>query len=109
MPNDTSSSEITSLGLLGILFVGLKLTGFIDWSWLWVTIPFWGGLALLFVGFIVYAVISIIVAYIKDVRQTKRRRQEWRKIKEEDAKARSLKARDELIQTMGLVEREGKS
>jgi hypothetical protein len=27
-------------GLLGILFVGLKLTGYIDWSWWWVTSPF---------------------------------------------------------------------
>ena len=34
------------LGLLGILFVGLKLTGYIDWSWWWVTLPFLGGLAI---------------------------------------------------------------
>lgn len=34
------------LGLLGVLFVGLKLTGYINWSWWWVTLPFWGGLAL---------------------------------------------------------------
>lgn len=27
--------------LLGLLFVGLKLTGSIDWSWWWVTAPFW--------------------------------------------------------------------
>ncbi|WP_419900666.1 hypothetical protein [Roseomonas sp. USHLN139] len=30
--------------LLGLLFVGLKLTGHIDWSWWLVTLPFWGGL-----------------------------------------------------------------
>lgn len=34
------------LGLLGVAFVVLKLTGYIDWSWWWVTLPFWGGLAL---------------------------------------------------------------
>lgn len=28
-------------GLLQILFIGLKLTGFIDWSWLWVLSPLW--------------------------------------------------------------------
>lgn len=28
--------------LFGVLFVGLKLTGHIDWSWFWVTAPFWG-------------------------------------------------------------------
>jgi hypothetical protein len=33
------------LGLLGLLFIGLKLTGYIDWSWVYVTMPFWGGLA----------------------------------------------------------------
>lgn len=26
---------------LGVLFVGLKLTGHIDWHWAWVTAPFW--------------------------------------------------------------------
>lgn len=25
----------------GLLFVGLKLTGYISWSWWWVTAPFW--------------------------------------------------------------------
>jgi hypothetical protein len=32
----------TVTGHLGILFVYLKLTGQIDWSWVWVTVPFWG-------------------------------------------------------------------
>lgn len=52
--NNGSNSGIGVLGLLGVLFVGLKLTGFIDWSWFWVTFPFWGlfaigGIILLFV------------------------------------------------------------
>jgi hypothetical protein len=34
------------IGALGILFVALKLMGYIDWSWWWVTLPFWGGAAL---------------------------------------------------------------
>lgn len=36
--------QIGILGLLGLLFVALKLTGVIAWSWWWVTAPFWGGL-----------------------------------------------------------------
>lgn len=28
-------------GLLGILFITLKLLGVIDWSWLWVLSPIW--------------------------------------------------------------------
>lgn len=27
--------------LLTVLFVGLKLTGHIDWNWAWVTSPYW--------------------------------------------------------------------
>lgn len=41
-------------GLLGVAFVVLKLTGYISWSWWWVTAPFWGwpalGLILVIVG-----------------------------------------------------------
>jgi hypothetical protein len=52
----SASGGVGLLGLLGVLFVGLKLTGYIDWSWWWVTLPFWGGLALvvgLGLGFLV--------------------------------------------------------
>jgi hypothetical protein len=50
MSNTTSSSGgIGLFGMLGILFIGLKLTGYITWSWWWVTAPFWGGFALFFV------------------------------------------------------------
>lgn len=52
--SSSSSSGATTLGLLGVLFVGLKLTGYISWSWWWVTAPFWGGLAV--VGVVLIAV-----------------------------------------------------
>jgi len=39
---------IDIFGLLLVLFVGLKLTGHIDWSWWWVTVPLWGPVA--FIG-----------------------------------------------------------
>ena len=29
------------IGLLGVAFVVLKLTGVINWAWLWVLAPFW--------------------------------------------------------------------
>lgn len=32
--------------VLGLIFVTLKLTGVIAWSWLWVLLPFWGPVAL---------------------------------------------------------------
>jgi len=32
--------------LLFIVFMTLKLTGFIAWSWWWVTAPIWAGLVI---------------------------------------------------------------
>ena len=34
-------------GLLGLIFVTLKLLGFIGWSWFWVLSPFWIPIAIL--------------------------------------------------------------
>lgn len=36
-----SSGGISFFGLLTILFIGLKLTHYIDWEWLWVLSPLW--------------------------------------------------------------------
>jgi len=47
--SSSSSSGIGVLGLLGVAFVVLKLTGVIDWSWWWVTLPFWGMFALILI------------------------------------------------------------
>ena len=57
--SSSSSGGIGVVGLLGVVFVTLKLLGYIDWSWWWVTAPFWGGFAfifLIFVGVVVFAV-----------------------------------------------------
>lgn len=43
--------------ILTILFIGLKLTGYISWSWLWVLSPLWLGLAITF-G-LIFAVMGI--------------------------------------------------
>jgi len=53
------------VGLLGVLFVGLKLGHVIDWSWWWVTAPFWGGLAILVAVFAVFFVGAGIVSLMK--------------------------------------------
>ena len=39
--SSSSSSGIGFAGLLTVLFVGLKLTGYITWSWWWVLSPIW--------------------------------------------------------------------
>ena len=40
-------SGISFTTLLFLIFLVLKLTGYITWSWWWVTAPLWGGIALL--------------------------------------------------------------
>ena len=40
-------SGIGLAGILGVVFIVLKLTGVIDWSWWWVTLPFWAGFAII--------------------------------------------------------------
>ena len=49
--NNANSGGIGFLGLLTILFIGLKLTGYITWSWWWVLAPLWLGLVVV-LGFI---------------------------------------------------------
>lgn len=51
------------LGLLGVLFIGLKLAGIgtvATWSWWLVTIPFWGGLAIWLLFFVIALVFAAI-------------------------------------------------
>jgi len=50
------------IGLFGmtfIVFLVLKLTGTIDWSWWWVTSPLWVGIALVIVILIIGIIASI--------------------------------------------------
>lgn len=42
---DNTGSSIF-MSLLAVLFIGLKLTGYITWSWWWVLAPIWGPIAL---------------------------------------------------------------
>ena len=67
---DNAKSSITFggtsfLNLLFLVFLVLKLTKVINWSWWWVTAPLWipvsivlGILAMVFVGAIIYSVID---------------------------------------------------
>lgn len=50
--SSSSSSGIGAGGLLGVAFVVLKLTHIIDWSWWWVTLPFWFVIPIFVVAFI---------------------------------------------------------
>ena len=42
MKEKASTGGIGFLGLLTLLFIALKLTGYITWSWWWILFPIWG-------------------------------------------------------------------
>ena len=58
MSNDQSSGGIGFWGLLTILFIGLKLTHYINWSWWWVLSPLWIGFTLAILLFAFAALIA---------------------------------------------------
>lgn len=61
----TYSGGVGVMGLLGVVFVTLKLLAIepvASWSWWWVTAPFWGGLVLFLAILAVVALVAIVVA-----------------------------------------------
>ena len=60
--NSSSSGGIGFVGLLTIAFIVLKLTGVIDWEWLWVLSPLWIG-AVIWLAFV--GIVMVIVVMIK--------------------------------------------
>ena len=59
--------QIGFMGALALLFIALKLTGVIAWSWWWVTLPLWGGLALILSVFVLIPAIALGVAFMLDL------------------------------------------
>ena len=56
--------RIGFLGLLQILFIGLKLIGFITWSWIWVLSPLiisFGAIFVIFAIIVIYYIIIVIL------------------------------------------------
>lgn len=66
-----SSGGINISGLLGIVFITLKLIGVIDWSWLWVLSPFWIPILLVI---IILAIVGL-VALIEVLREKYKKRE----------------------------------
>lgn len=57
--NSNSSSGMGILGVLQIVFLVLKLTGLITWSWLVVLIPLWVSLGILVIFLICVFVVAL--------------------------------------------------
>lgn len=69
MKNNKDSVQIFNkgvgfFGLLGLLFIGLKLGGVINWSWIWVLSPIWLSFSvklLTLIILIIFVVIGTII------------------------------------------------
>jgi hypothetical protein len=66
--SSSSSSGIGFFGLLTILFIALKLTGQVNWSWIWVLSPIW-------IGFLV-SLATIVLIFLFALWTNRR---EWKK------------------------------
>jgi hypothetical protein len=66
MSNSSSSGGIGFLGMLAIVFIVLKLTETIAWSWWWVLAPLWMPFALFILIVAVMAIGAVIITLWKD-------------------------------------------
>lgn len=64
--SSAASGGTSIFTLLTVLFVGLKLTGYIDWPWVWVLAPLWGEIALV--------IVILFVVVVCEVKKAERRR-----------------------------------
>ncbi len=64
MSKEAASSSTSVSFIVGIVFVTLKLTNLLDWSWVWVLSPFWIPFALFFGVFLLVILAMIIGALI---------------------------------------------
>lgn len=51
-------SGVGFTGLLTLIFITLKLTGYITWSWVWVLSPIW-------ITFLIVFIVFVFVVYFK--------------------------------------------
>lgn len=65
MSKNITQSGISIFGLLGIAFVILKLCNVIDWSWWYVTLPFWGGFAFWGILTLFFLLLTVLLHMIK--------------------------------------------
>jgi len=56
------SYNVNGLELLSILFIGLKLTGHIGWSWWWVLSPVWIPVCIGLAILIIVGIVRLIAA-----------------------------------------------
>jgi hypothetical protein len=71
---EVGSSRIGFLGILTIVFVILKATGYIDWSWYLVFLPIWGPLALVLIISAGAGTVALLVLIYEHFSEKRKRR-----------------------------------
>jgi len=69
MSTQTNKTGVSFLGLLAILFIGLKLTSVIDWSWWLVLLPLYAPICITAIVLLIY-----ITVKVKEVKPKKKNR-----------------------------------
>lgn len=69
MANTKSNNSSWSFSALTLLFIGLKLTNYIAWSWWWVLAPAWLPVTAVIVGFVLYLLIDMAYKSTKSQKQ----------------------------------------
>lgn len=62
--SDTNTGGIGFVGLLTLLFIGLKLTGYIAWSWVWVLSPIWISIFFYVAMLLLFTIIAVCIAIL---------------------------------------------
>ena len=71
--NGGGSAGVGFAGLLTIVFITLKLLGYIDWSWIWVLSPIWLSFGLVLAIMLIVFIVVLIKAVIEDRRDNKKK------------------------------------
>ena len=54
--NSSSSSSLGFLSILGLIFIVLKLTHYINWSWWFVLMPLYIGIPIILIFLIIFVI-----------------------------------------------------
>jgi len=65
-----STGGVSFTGILTIVFIVLKLTGFINWSWVWVLSPLW-------ISVVIVAIILLIAMILMFISSNNWGRRKW--------------------------------
>lgn len=90
-----SASGVGFSGLLTILFVALKLTHVINWSWVWVASPLWISFLLYLAFAILFGLVAVTFVLIKHfVLEPRRKRRYQEAIAKNRARRQAMNVRN---------------